>query len=99
MLTLWLEISMCGLVMMIWLQKGHMYGSMAHHRILIGNQGNLIIIIATKIVYIFGREPRVNGMICPVQVLVEMGLPLVDIYAKQIYIEHAQPVLVEKLHY
>ena len=84
---------------MIWLQKGHMYGSMAHRHILIGYQDNLIIIIITRIVYNFGLEPQVNGVICPVTGLVEMGLPLVDICAKQIYIEHVQPVLVEKLHY
>ena len=74
-----------------------MYGNMAHRHMLIGNQDNLIIII-TRIVYIFGLEPQVNGMICHVPVL-EMGLPVVDIYAKQIYIERVQPVLVEKLHY
>ena len=84
--------------MMIWLQTGHMYGSMAHRHILIGTRENLIIVIITRIVYIFMREPQVNGMICPVPVL-EMGLPVVDICAKQIYIEHVQPVLVEILHY
>ena len=75
-----------------------MYGNMAHRHILIGNQDNLIIII-TRIVYTLGLEPQVNGMICPVTGLVEMCLPLVDICAKQIYIERVQPVLVEKLHY
>ena len=75
--------------MMIWLQKGHMFGSMAHRHILIGDQENLIILI-TRIVHIL--VPAMNGMMRTV-------LMVMDIHAKQIYIEHVRLVLVVKLHY
>ena len=70
-----------------------MYGSMGHRHILTGNQDNLIMAGAPRIVHIFGLEPQVNGMMRAVPVLV------LDLYAKQIYIERVQPVLAEKLHY
>ena len=44
-----------------------MYGSMAHHHILVGIRENLAA--EAKIVYIFGLEPQVNGMICHVPVV------------------------------
>ena len=45
-----------------------MYGSMAHHHILIGIRENLAA--EAKIVFIFGREMlEVNGMICHVPVV------------------------------
>ena len=77
---------------MIWLQMGHLYENMAHRHILIGNQMNLMV-GAPRIVHILlVLVGEVNGMMRAVPVVL-------DLYAKQIYIERVQPVLAEKLHY
>ena len=78
--------------MMIWLLKGHMYGSMAHRHILIGNQMNLMVGTPRVVHILLVLVGEVNGMMRAVPVVL-------DLYAKQIYIEHVQPVLAEKLHY
>jgi len=75
-----------------------MFGSIVPLPIPTGNLVNRIMLVVLKIVYIFGRGIRVNGMICHVPV-VEMGLQVVDICVKLIFIEHAQLVPVVKLLY
>ena len=77
--------------MMIWLQIGHLYGSMVHRHILIGHPENLVMIGTANIVQKFGKMLEVDGMMRPV-------ITVMDICAKQIYIEHVQPVLVGKVH-